>query len=94
MDRATQSNQAKLDHPPLPPHAGGALEGQIYPRGRSRLPLNGPDCSGGALFRQRRPLPTGAETAFNADGRFQRKTIGQAAGPVALGIDDDYTLSA
>jgi chemotaxis methyl-accepting protein methylase len=31
-----------------------------------------------AMFRQGHPLPGGAETAFNVDDQFQRKTIGQA----------------
>ena len=93
MDRATQSNPAKPDHPPLPLHAGCTPEEvpQVAVEVRRREHLDGGGLKWqledqaadsardpGAMFRRGYPLPGGAETTFNADGGFQRKTIGQA----------------
>jgi len=93
MDRATQPNPAKSDRPPLPPHAGRTPEEvpRVGVEVRRREHLDGGGLKWqledqaadsardpGAMFRRGYPLPGGAETTFNADGGFQRKTIGQA----------------
>lgn len=138
MERATQSNSAKSDHPSLPPPAGRRLEEfpRVGVRVRLRQHLDGgglewriEDHSGrlprlerfdwrqsmrtkspfaevrcrdipsrlnletgrrfprqirGAMLGRRHPLPGSAQTTFNADGRSQCKTIGQAAPYQAL----------